>query len=290
MRHTNKRHRTYYRKLYKIPALAFQSMFNIFDDGEFDSEQIDVSRHHLHLPRLSEPFEGYRIVQISDIHFGTWMNQERLRGIVEMVNAQLPDLIAITGDFVTFDADRFKEYLISSLNQLQPKDAAVAVLGNHDHWTDPDIVREVLWETAIIDLSNNVYSLSRDGASLHIAGVDCTLEGLDRLHHVLDKIPQDSAAILLAHEPDFADISAKSGRFDLQISGHSHGGQINLPLIGAPLLPPHGRKYPSGLYRINGMYHYTNRGVGTASMQLRFNCPPEITVFTLRTNSYKAPD
>ena len=250
-------------------------------DNNFDPNSIVINQIELKLPRLSRNFDGYRIIQISDIHIGTWINQNRLAGIIDLVNQHEPDLVAITGDFVTFDPRRFEHELTSTLINLKPNDVTVAVLGNHDHWTDPIVVREVLERANIIDLSNKVYSIERNNEALHIAGVDDSLEGLDRLDLVLEQLPPQGAAILLAHEPDFADHSASSKRFDLQLSGHSHGGQIILPIIGIPLLPPFGRKYPSGLYQINGMALYTNRGVGTAVMQLRLNCPPEITVFTL---------
>ncbi len=119
------------------------------------------------------------------------------------------------------------------------------------------------------------------GSELHFAGVDDYLEDQDRLDLVLEQLPLPGAAILLAHEPDFADISAATGRFDLQISGHTHGGQIRFPMIGPIYIPTGGKKYPLGRYQINGMVQYTNRGIGTSAMQFRYNCPPEITVFTL---------
>jgi predicted MPP superfamily phosphohydrolase len=123
--------------------------------------------------------------------------------------------------------------------------------------------------------------MHRNGSSIHIAGIDDHLAGYGNLAETLTHLPEQSSAILLAHEPDFAEISAPTRRFSLQISGHSHGGQIKLPFIGAPYLPPLGRKYPGGLYQINGMKLYTNRGLGTSWLGIRINCPPEITVFNL---------
>jgi predicted MPP superfamily phosphohydrolase len=102
-----------------------------------------------------------------------------------------------------------------------------------------------------------------------------------RLDELLDQLKDNSAAILMAHEPDFADVSAQANRFDLQVSGHSHGGQIVFPFIGPPILPHLGQKYPSGLYQVGSMLQYTNRGVGMARLPVRFNCPPEITIFHL---------
>lgn len=279
--------RTIYRSFYKAASRAVQRWYNGIHQGRFEPRSVQVEAVRLDLPSLEPQFDGYRIVQISDIHIGTWINRERLEGVVALVNQQSPDLVVITGDFVTFDPHDFVADLISSLRQLQPRDATLAVLGNHDHWTDPQIVRDVISAANIIELSNAVFTLGRDGAALHVAGVDDIMEGLDRLELVLRQMPAEGTAILLAHEPDFADISAASGRFDLQLSGHTHGGQVVLPYLGAPLLPRLGRKYPSGFYQINGMAHYTNRGVGTAAMQLRVNCPPEITVLTLHSHRYR---
>jgi uncharacterized protein len=269
------------RSVYKAIGSVIKRINGHISDGTFDPDSIMVNKIELNLPRLDHEFDGYRIIQISDIHIGTWINNTRLSGIVELVNENEPDLIALTGDFVTFDPHRFAHDLISNLSRLSPRDGSVAVLGNHDHWTDPEIIRQVLIQSDIIDLSNKVFILKRGNATLHIAGVDDTLEGLDRLDLVEQQISNNGAAILLAHEPDLADFSAATGKFDLQLSGHSHGGQIKLPFFGIPLLPPHGQKYPSGFYQINGMSLYTNRGVGTAFFQLRWNCPPEISIFTL---------
>ena len=244
--------------------------------------QIEITRVNLSLPRLGAAFHDYKLVQISDLHIGTWLNRSRLEGVVEMINREEPDLVAITGDFVTYDPDEFEEDLVGALQKLEPRDSSVAILGNHDHWTDPVLIRRILHQSNVIDLSNHVLTLRRGEDSLHIAGVDDTMEKLDDLDFVLEQIPEEGAAILLAHEPDFARKSASSGRFDLQLSGHSHGGQIVLPLVGPPVLPPLGRKYPKGFYKIKDMHLYTNRGIGTTSIRLRINCPPEIAVLALQ--------
>jgi predicted MPP superfamily phosphohydrolase len=113
--------------------------------------------------------------------------------------------------------------------------------------------------------------------------VDDVRHGDVRLNDVIAQLEENTPAILLAHEPDFADISAATDRFDLQLSGHSHGGQIVLPFYGPPRLPESGQKYPSGLYKLGNMLQYTNRGVGMDRLAIRINCPPEITVFVLDT-------
>jgi predicted MPP superfamily phosphohydrolase len=155
------------------------------------------------------------------------------------------------------------------------------ILGNHDYWTNASAIREMLKSSDIVDLTNSVFTLSRGTQTLHFCGVDDIWEGNVQLYDVVEKLPDDSAAILLAHEPDFADVSAETGRFDLQISGHSHGGQVIIPFYGPPILPYLGQKYPKGLYQVGNMLQYTNRGVGMIDPAVRFNCPPEITIFQL---------
>jgi uncharacterized protein len=235
----------------------------------------------LSLPSLPAEFDGYTLAQISDLHLGSWITPEKLAQAVALVNQEHPDLIAITGDFLTWAVTPHLETLTSNLAALTPRDATVAVLGNHDHWGNTTLLIETLRSTGILVLNNEVHTLRRGSAALHIAGIDSYLREKDCLECVLQQIQDTHPAILLAHEPDFADVSAASGRFMLQISGHSHGGQIVLPLIGPPFLPRYARKYTTGLHRVGEMYQYTNRGLGRVHFPIRFNCPPEITVFTL---------
>ena len=242
---------------------------------------VDLTSVRLVLPRLAPEFAGLRIVQLSDIHMDDWMTPERLGAIVRLVNAQAPDVVALTGDFVTYEPRRFAPRLTAALGALPPRAVRVATLGNHDHWNLPALVRQVLRDAGIADVSNGVFTLRRGAAMLHLGGIDDFMERQDRLDLVLERLPEAGAAILLAHEPDFADISAATGRFDLQLSGHSHGGQVQIPLGGPLVVPPHAEKYPSGRYQVGEMIQYTNRGIGMVPPYVRFNCRPEVTVFTL---------
>jgi len=237
----------------------------------------------IEMPRLAPAFQGYQIAQISDVHADSWMTRDRLQHIVKLINHLQPDAVAITGDFVTRDADVYESSLVAAFKEFTPRDFTVAVLGNHDQWTNPEVIRRILKRSNIVDLSNSVATIQRQHDSLHFAGVDDVWTQHDRLDQVLEKLPAAGAAVLLAHEPDFADTSAATGRFDLQISGHSHGGQVRLPFLGAPQLPPYSEKYPSGRYQVGSMVQYTNRGIGMVSPRVRFNCRPEITVFVLQT-------
>jgi predicted MPP superfamily phosphohydrolase len=250
---------------------------------------IKVEHVNLELPRLGSEFSGIRIAQISDIHMGGWMNAERLQHIADLVKKQKPDLLFLTGDFLighTFDtsSEEHIQDLIDILAPLAKSFPSFGILGNHDYWTNADAVREMMKASGITELSNSVVTITHGNQNLHLCGVDDIWERHARLDDVVDQLPDDSVAILLAHEPDFADVSAETGRFDLQVSGHSHGGQVVIPSYGPPILPYLGQKYPSGLYQVGNMLQYTNRGVGMIDPAVRFNCPPEITVFTLNGN------
>lgn len=248
-----------------------------FDPSDFEITQLTVS-----VPNLHEVFNEFRIVHISDIHMGQWISRDRMEGVVGLVNEQHPNVVAITGDFVSFAFDPVVADLKSSLVRLHPKDVTLAVLGNHDHWMGADKVRAVLRESNIITLSNDVYTLRKGDGALNFAGVDDVMAHEDDLDQVLRKLPSLDPVILLVHEPDFADISSATGRFVLQLSGHSHGGQFVLPWIGPPFHGAYFKKYPIGEYRVNDMTLYTNRGLGANTVWLRINCPPEVTVITLQ--------
>ena len=146
-------------------------------------------------------------------------------------------------------------------------------------------IREILKKCNIIDVSNDVYTLKRGKAQLHIAGVDSVMLNKHRLDLVIEKLPEYGPAILLAHEPDFADVSSSTGRFSLQISGHSHGGQFIIPGLGTLVRGPHFIKYPHGKYKVGEMVQYTSRGLGTNIFWFRINCDPEITIFKLKSSS-----
>lgn len=234
------------------------------------------------IPELPSSFEGFKIAQISDLHADDSMNQSKLAKIVKLVDAQQADIIAITGDFFTSKPNLEALSLLgNNLFYLSPKVKTIAVLGNHDHIYNPRILSNLLQQDNILELSNSVYTIERGKDKLSLAGVDDYWKGKSRLDLVMEQLPEEGVAILLAHEPDFADISSKENRFALQMSGHSHGGQVRIPFRSPPVLPPHGQKYPVGRYQVGNMVQYTNRGVGMVKPLVRFGSRPEITVFTL---------
>ena len=169
------------------------------------------------------------------------------------------------------------------LGQLRAPGGVFAVLGNHDVLVNAHYVADVLKAHAIRVLQNANYPIERGGLRLWLAGVEDVLHGKPSIALSLKGIPAGEATILLAHEPDFADLASRHP-VQLQLSGHSHGGQIRIPLLGAPYLPALSNKYPYGYYRVGRMQLYTNRGIGTILLPLRFDAPPEVTVFTLHAS------
>lgn len=245
----------------------------------FDIVEVSIS-----LSRLPKAFSGLRVLQISDIHAGEQFMPGHLGEVVQKILALKPDIVLITGDFVYSSpmmTDEILETTGDLLAQISNSIPTFAVMGNHDHWWDVARVRKMLQRANVKELANDFFTIRKDNAMLHICGVDDFYERKSELEPILSVLPEEGCAILMAHEPDFADKSSISGRFDLQVSGHSHGGQVVLPFIGPLVLPNYGRKYPSGLYKIGEMFQYTNRGLGMVFPYVRFLCRPEITVFTL---------
>ncbi len=256
---------------------------------------IDITHQQMRLPHLASAFHGYRLVQISDLHADqAFMTTQRLVDIVRAVNQLQADLIVITGDFVTNYLPGLEDSL-AKLGQLHARDGVLGVLGNHDHPAGEEWIRGCLRLGHVQELSNKVQTIQRGEQMLHIIGMDDlwpTNEGTPApvashrplLSQLTSSIPEQGAAILLVHEPDFADIAASNQRIDLQLSGHSHGGQVCIPFHGPVFTPPLSHKYPSGLYHIENMQLYTNRGLGVLDKPVRFDCRPEIAVMDLMTS------
>ena len=247
----------------------------------FSRDDFTITPLPITVPGLDPAFDGYRIVQVSDIHFGHWVSPERLNGIIDLINEQEPDLAVNTGDFVSYVMEELSTDMTAAMQRIISKDGSLAVLGNHDHWMDADRVTEILSAGGVTVLRNDVYTVQRGGAELHIGGVDDITAKADRLDLLMEQMPRSGSALMLAHEPDFADETAATGRFFLQLSGHSHGTQIVPPIIGPVIRGRHFRKYPNGRYQVGDMVQYTSNGVGTHAVRLRINCPPEIVVVTL---------
>jgi predicted MPP superfamily phosphohydrolase len=199
-----------------------------------------------------------------------------------------PDLLVLTGDFVShsigkangLDGARHAEPCADVIAQWKDM-PMIAILGNHDHWNNADIVAGALAERNIRVLRNGSTPIERNGSRLWIAGVDDALVGLADMPKTLKGVPASEATVLLAHEPDYADYAAKFS-VDLQLSGHSHGGQVRIPGVGPIVLPEMAAKYHTGLNRVGEMQVYTNWGLGVITPPVRFLCPAKVTLITLR--------
>ncbi|MFQ6101573.1 MAG: metallophosphoesterase [Anaerolineae bacterium] len=236
-------------------------------------ERVDVP-----LPNLPAVLEGFTIAQLSDLHRGPETMQEDVTRAVELTLRQEADLIVLTGDYVSGSAE-YATSCAEPLSFLTACGDVLASLGNHDHWTDVNVVAGALTDVGLTVLRNAARAVA-DG--LWVAAVDDVWERHADLDKALEGVPAGATIVLLAHEPDYADIVAADGRVGLQLSGHSHGGQVRLPFVGPPLLPYLAHKYPAGRYRVGSMWLYVNRGVGMISPAVRFNCRPEVTLLTLR--------
>lgn len=240
----------------------------------------EVTTLKLSVKELPSAFSGMKIVHFSDVHLGFNKDASDLARLTERIAKAEPDLICFTGDIV----DSYPEDLVESVPALAALSAPLgkyAILGNHDYKNTKRLTE--LWiEAGFHVLLNEAYLLKRGGAVMAVAGLEDLLHGNPDPAKALRNVPEGTFTILMMHEPDYADI-AQGYSFHLQLSGHSHGGQIRLPFVGAPFTPYGSQKYINGLYYTDDsrMPVYVNRGFGETVMPFRFLCRPELTVLTL---------
>ncbi len=257
--------------------------------GEIARHNLDIIHRPISINNLPSPFHGYRIVQLSDIHLDEFTEPFFLEHIVRRVNSLSPDLVLLTGDFIThgsltFVASTHAAHRCAEILSTLTSPLRYAILGNHDVSVSAPLVIQALTGKGTPVLVNQHVPIERNGSRIWLCGA----EDAGTSHPDLDlTIPAkpDGPVILMAHEPDYADVVVQHPRgplVDLMLSGHSHGGQIRLPFTRPLILPPMGEKYVEGHFRFNRMQLYVNRGIGTVGLPFRLNCPPEITVITLQ--------
>lgn len=254
-----------------------------WDAALLEPYQVEVVRQPIELPELGSGWRGKRLAQISDLHFGGFYTLAQAGSVLEQLQVLKPDMVLMTGDYLTRGGDISQALsdLQEFLPELSKSYPVYAVRGNHDYGAERQDLQNVFRQSRVNLLDNRWEALSFGGDELILAGSGSLLAQWDGVRELAQSLPPNKPAFLLIHEPDGADYSAYLGKFSLQLSGHSHGGQVRLPLLGALLLPELGRRYPLGLYRVGGMWLYTNRGLGTTTLPLRFRCLPEITLFEL---------
>ena len=219
-----------------------------------------------------------RVIAIGDIHFDPLYEVGYIARVVSLVNDLRPDILLYTGDFITANADRI-DILADILEQGVARLGCFAVPGNHEHWTGIEHITHSLEVRAGIRVLCNETIPLPENDSFYLSGIDSFWSGNPDLTSFY-RTPADSRHIVLVHEPDsFLQLNDK--RIRLQISGHTHGGQVRLPLYGAMVLPKLGKDFETGLFERDGRHLYVNRGIGTLMPHIRMNCRPEITVFEL---------
>ncbi len=269
------------RLIYGGGSLGFVSLSfgRLIEPHWLSTERLDIA-----LPHLPPELDGLRVVQISDLHLEPYTTAADIEATVRAVNALKPDVIALTGDFITSTVKPMGT-CADILKALTAPLGVYACLGNHDHWHGASIVARRLREVGIQVLMNESVTVQHRWQSLCIAGTESVWAGKPRLETTFAGLPRDAPTLLLAHEPDFADTVAAYGRPVLQLAGHSHGGQVRMPLLGSIRTPSWGKKYVMGHYQLGTMQLYVNRGIGCVGVPVRFACPPEITEITLRAPS-----
>lgn len=235
---------------------------------------------------IPNSFNDFKIIQFSDTHIGFHYTVKKLNKLVQKINKQEPDLIVFTGDLLDKPQsfEKTKE-LIQTLRKLHAESGKFWVYGNHDHGGyGTDIVRNIMDEAGFRLLKNNHVFLEKENRHIALGGLDDILLGVPDLRKTLQNVNPNLFTMLLVHEPDYADKTTEYD-IDVQLSGHSHGGQVRLPLIGHIYTPLYAEKYIKGKYLLNNgkLKLYVNQGIGTTRLPLRFLCKPEIHSFTLKS-------
>jgi predicted MPP superfamily phosphohydrolase len=264
-----------------VAGLAFYA-------GEIARHELEIVYLSITLPGLPDAFAGMKVVQISDFHFREFTEAAFLEAVVRRVNELAPELVVLTGDFVSskplpHPMDIRLGYQCAEILSRIECPLRYAILGNHDVLVGAGAVTDALQIQGIPVLANNAIPLERGNQRIWLAGTKDALQQRPNLDASLPsgrKVGKEPL-VLLAHEPDFADY-AVGRQIDLVLSGHTHGGQILIPFLPPLMLPDMGTKYVHGLFRFgDGMQLYVNRGIGAVNLPFRFRCPPEITVITL---------
>ena len=241
---------------------------------------VQLRRERIHMRSLPRPLEGLRIGLLSDLHVDEGSSAVVVERAVRALLRARPDLIAVTGDFA--EDEEGLQRVLDALMPLHAPLGVYAVPGNHDHKAGIDVWRDaVAARKALRDVTNRYVVLRHEGVRICVGGVDDFSEGRPRL--VLPPPETRDLTIVLAHSPDQAEHCRRAyDAVDLVVSGHTHGGQVRFPLVGAPVNSAHYPDlYEEGLRRRPWTQVYTSRGVGTSGLPVRFLARPEATVLEL---------
>ncbi|WP_416827035.1 metallophosphoesterase [Ectobacillus polymachus] len=250
---------------------------------------VSISKHTISSHLIKKGFIGKKIVQFSDCHLGYHYSLSQLKATVQLVNEQSPDIILFTGDLID-DQQSYKDrdHIAPILKLMKSSLGKFAIYGNHDHGGyGTDIYAQIMNDAGFQVLQNEETRITlTDDSAISIVGIDDMMLGHPKIEKSIRKIKENIFTILLVHEPDVANTIANYP-IDLQLSGHSHGGQVQLPFLGPIITPPLAKQYVEGFYQLTGnrgntLTLYVNRGLGTTRVPFRFLAKPEITVFQLQ--------
>jgi len=247
-------------------------------DIAYEKHWVEVTGPRIAIPGLPEAFEGLRLCHVTDVHHGPYLPLDRVREIVRLALRQAPDAFVVTGD-MSHRSERYVPPVWRALGELRAPMGVWCVMGNHDHWHGIEASRRGAVEAGMVELRNRAAPLQRGGSRIWLAGVGDLWEDEQDLAGALRHVPRDEAVVLLTHNPDFAD-QMDDPRVKLMLAGHSHGGQVSLPLLG-PIAVPCKRKYTRGLVQTDVSQIYICRGLGMATVPFRMGSRPELAVIEL---------
>ncbi len=253
--------------------------------ADVTNSRVSVTDQRIWLNGLPEGFAGLRVLQLSDIHHSLFFPLDRVAMVVELANRLKPDLVALTGDFITYSR-RSIGPVAEMLGTLRSRLGVVAVLGNHDFRVGAEDVQRALRRHRIKVLRNRHIVLHDRGEALTVAGVDDLGYGAD-MAAALRGVTHGSPSILLAHNPRLVRRASRYG-VGLVLSGHTHGGQVNIPLLGTVYgRSPEQLRYKIGWDRLGDTQIYVSRGIGTIVLPCRWRCPAEIPCLELQPHHPK---
>ncbi|MFD2762006.1 metallophosphoesterase [Lentibacillus juripiscarius] len=253
---------------------------------DVEPRMLSIHEEELASAKIPVAFDGFKIIQFSDTHIGFHYSLDQFSKLVDKINDEHPDLIVFTGDLVDEPHTyHWNNELIQILEKLQANYGKYWIYGNHDHGGyGTDIVKNVMDKAGFQLLKNSHTSIEHNSGQVVLAGIDDVMLGRPDLESALKDADAEAFTILLAHEPDYADNTIQFP-VDVQLSGHSHGGQVRFPFIGHLYTPLYAQKYVQGkhTFQENNLTLYVNRGIGTTRLPYRFLCKPEIHVFQLKS-------
>jgi uncharacterized protein len=247
----------------------------------FEARTIVVNACTIPLENLPADFHGLRIALMTDFHCSYFITREHISAAVKRANELEPDLVLLAGDYVHNESDYIVP-VMEELGKLRAPLGVYAVQGNRDIWVNRLLTTQALVQNNITETTNRGIWMSRGESRIWLCGIDDCNEGTPDMKAALNGASPDSFALALTHNPYYADF-LDDRRIGLVLCGHTHGGQINFPLIGRPFLPSGCKKYSCGL--IQGPHNkvFVSTGIGSIFPPVRFNCPPEIALLTLTT-------